>query len=201
MRLVLYGYVKMNLLPLHCEMITRCSGFYFAKKSKSVKSYRIKFIMETEVSEMIAEMRINGKPTEPKIIKETENSLSCKGTMMTATILSTTNYFRLPNDIFNLHLSAGEIAVYAFILQMENRRTYTCFPSYKTIGRALKMSKNTIAKYVHSLADKRLIELEQTSFTDKSGKKRNGNLQYKVLPINVAVQEFYERQLANSGVK
>ena len=53
---------------------------------------------------MIAEMRINGKPTEPKIIKETENSLSCKGTMMTATILSTTNYFRLPNDIFNLHL-------------------------------------------------------------------------------------------------
>ena len=120
--------------------------------------YSIKFIMETEVSEMIAEVRINGKPTETEIIKETENSLSCKGTMVTATILSTTNYFRLPNDIFNLNLCAGEIAVYAFILRMENRRTYTCFPSYKTIGRALKMSKNTVAKYVHSLADKRLIE-------------------------------------------
>ena len=150
---------------------------------------------------MIAEVRINGVPTEPKIIKETENSLSCKGTMMTATILSTTNYFRLPNDIFNLDLCVGEIAVYAFILRMENRRTYTCFPSYKTIGRALKMSKNTVAKYVHSLADKRLIELEQTSVTDKNGKKRNGNLQYKVLPIRVAVQDFYERQLANSGLK
>ena len=157
--------------------------------------------METEVSEMIAEVRINGKPTETEIIKETENSLSCKGTMVTATILSTTNYFRLPNDIFNLNLCAGEIAVYAFILRMENRRTYTCFPSYKTIGRALKMSKNTVAKYVHSLADKRLIELEQTSVTDKNGKKRNGNLQYKVLPISIAVQEFYDRQLANLGMK
>ena len=149
---------------------------------------------------MIAEMRINGKPTKPEIIKETGHGLSCKGTMVTATILTTINYFRLPNDIFNLDLCAGEIAVYAFILRMENRRTYTCFPSYKTIGRALKMSKNTVAKYVHSLADKRLIELEQTSVTDKNGKKRNGNLQYKVLPISVAVQDYYEMQLENNGL-
>ncbi len=150
---------------------------------------------------MIAEMRINGKPTEPEIIQVTEYELSCRCKMVTAAILSTTNYFRLPNDIFNLDLCAEEIAVYAFILRMENRRTYTCFPSYKTIGRALKMSKNTVAKYVHTLADKRLIELEQTSFTDKNGNKRNGNLQYKVLPISVAVQDFYDRQLANSGLK
>lgn len=150
---------------------------------------------------MIAEMRINGRPIEPDIIQVTEYELSCRCKMVTAAILSTTNYFRLPNDIFNLDLCAEEIAVYAFILRMENRRTYTCFPSYKTIGRALKMSKNTVAKYVHTLADKQLIELEQTSFTDKSGKKRNGNLQYKVLPINVAVQEFYDRQLTNNGLK
>ena len=150
---------------------------------------------------MIAEMRINGKPTEPEIIQVTEYELSCRCKMVTATILSTTNYFRLPNDIFNLDLCAEEIAVYAFILRMENRRTYTCFPSYKTIGRALDMSKNTVAKYVHSLEEKKLIEIEPTSVIDKSGKKRNGNLQYKVLPISVAVQEFYERQLANSGLK
>ena len=150
---------------------------------------------------MIAEMRINGEPTEPKIIKETKNRLIYKGSLLTGTILSTTNYFRLSNDIFNLDLSAGEIAVYALVLRMENRRTYTCFPSYKTIGRALDMSKNTVAKYVHSLEEKKLIEIEPTSVIDKSGKKRNGNLQYKVLPISVAVQDFYERQLANSGLK
>jgi hypothetical protein len=54
---------------------------------------------------------------------------------------------------------------------------------------------------VHSLEEKKLIEIEPTSVIDKSGKKRNGNLQYKVLPISVAVQDFYERQLANSGLK
>ena len=60
MRLVLYGYVKMNLLPLHCEMITRCSGFYFAKKSKSVKRYRIKFIMgKRQINHRIAFRPVN----------------------------------------------------------------------------------------------------------------------------------------------
>jgi hypothetical protein len=171
------------------------------QKTKSVKRYSIKFIIEVEVSNVIAKMRINGKSTEPKIIEETKNRLIYKGSLLTGTILSTTNYFHLSNDIFNLDLCAEEIAVYAFILRMENRRTYTCFPSYKTIGRALKMSRNTVAKYVHSLADKRLIELEQTSVTDKNGKKRNGNLRYKILPISVAMQEFYDRQLANSGLK
>ena len=150
---------------------------------------------------MIAEFRMNGKLSSYVRAKESENGVTYTGKLTTATILSTKNYFRLPNDIFNLDLCAEEIAVYAFILRMENRRTYTCFPSYKTIGRALKMSKNTVAKYVHSLADKRLIELEQTSVTDKNGKKLNGNLNYIVLPISVAVQEFYERQLANSGLK
>ena len=150
---------------------------------------------------MIAEMKINGKPSPYVCVKHAEKGLVYTGKLITATVLSVTNYFRLPNDIFNLDLCVGEIAVYAFILRMENRRTYTCFPSYKTIGRALKMSKNTVAKYVHSLADNRLIELEPTSVTDKNGKKRNGNLNYKVLPISVAMQEFYDRQLTNNGLK
>lgn len=150
---------------------------------------------------MIAEVRFNREPTEPEIICRKKNRLIYKGTLVTGTILSTTNYFRLPNDIFNLDLSAGEIAVYAFIMRMENRRTYTCFPSYKTIGRALKMSKNTVAKYVKSLEEKRLIEVEKTSIYTQKGVKRNGNLQYKVLPISVAVQDFYGRQLANYGMR
>ena len=50
------------------------------------------------------------------------------------------NYFKLPNEIFNMDLSAGEIALYAFLMRMEDRETYTCYPSYKTIGKALQMS-------------------------------------------------------------
>ena len=36
------------------------------------------------------------------------------------------NYFVLPNEIFNMDLSAGEIALYAFLMRMEDRET--CFP-------------------------------------------------------------------------
>lgn len=40
------------------------------------------------------------------------------------------NFFPLPNEIFNLGLSAGEIVVYAYLMFRENRKTYQCYPSY-----------------------------------------------------------------------
>ena len=59
------------------------------------------------------------------------------------------NYFMLPNEIFNMDLTAEEIALYAFLMRMEDRKTFTCYPALKTIGKALKMgSKNTVMKYV-----------------------------------------------------
>lgn len=145
---------------------------------------------------------INGKhaPVWRKI-KDNSKTMVYSGKIIALSWTPFTNYFRMPNDIFNLDLSVGEISVYTFLMRMENRVTYTCFPSYKTIGKALKMSKNTVAKYVHSLEDKKLIELKPTSVIDKNGRKRNGNLQYKILPISVAVQYFYDKQLANNGVK
>ena len=54
------------------------------------------------------------------------------------------NYFQLPNDIFLLGLSPGALAVYSYLICCENRNTYQCWPSYKTIGRAVRMSANTV---------------------------------------------------------
>lgn len=105
------------------------------------------------------------------------------------------NYFPLPNEIFCLDLCSGEIAVYAYLMYREDRKTFQCHPSYKTIGRALKMSRNTVRKYVKSLEEKRLISTEPSSVTLKSGKKQNGNLVYTVLPIQEAVEHFYTRQI------
>ena len=67
------------------------------------------------------------------------------------------NFFPLPNAIFDLGLTAEEIAVYAFLMKCEDRRTYTCYPSYKTIGRAIGKSKNTVIKYVNLLEEKGLF--------------------------------------------
>ena len=107
------------------------------------------------------------------------------------------DYFPLPNEIFCLGLSYGEIAVYSYLLYCENRKSYQCFPSYKSIGKALKMSRNTVSKYVQLLVDKELISKEPTSIFTKGNKKLNGNLLYTILPIEQAKQYFYKRQLEN----
>ncbi|MDE6838021.1 MAG: helix-turn-helix domain-containing protein, partial [Acutalibacter sp.] len=67
------------------------------------------------------------------------------------------NFFPLPNAIFSLGLSTGELAVYAYLMYCEDRKSHQCWPSYKTIGRAVGMSRNTVQKYVRELEYKAVI--------------------------------------------
>ncbi|NCB75098.1 MAG: helix-turn-helix domain-containing protein [Clostridia bacterium] len=106
------------------------------------------------------------------------------------------NYFPLPNEIFSLGLCAGEISVYSYLLYREDRKTYQCHPSYKTIGRAIDASKNTVRKYVTALESKGLITTEPTNIRTKDGRKHNGSLLYTIRPIQEAINLFNERQLA-----
>ena len=105
------------------------------------------------------------------------------------------NYFPMPNEIFCLGLNSGEIAVYTYLMFCEDRKTFQCYPSYNTIGKALDMSKNTVMKYVKSLEEKCFITTEHTTVTLKSGEKRNGNLRYTIRPIKEAKDYFYRRQM------
>lgn len=106
------------------------------------------------------------------------------------------NYFPLPNEIFCLDLSAGEIAVYAYLMYCEDRKTFQCHPSYKTIGSAVGLSKNTVKKHIDGLIAKQLITTEPTAVITKKGQKHNGTLLYTIRPIQEAVNHYYERQLA-----
>ncbi len=105
------------------------------------------------------------------------------------------NYFQLPNEIFLLGLSPGALAVYSYLLCCENRKTYRCWPSYKTIGNAVGMSQNTVRKYVCELEERQLISTENTTIITKEGLKRNGNLLYTIRPIRDAVDRYHEQQL------
>ena len=80
------------------------------------------------------------------------------------------NYFPLPNEIFMLGLCAGEISVYSYLLCLENRKTFQCWPGYKTIGKAVDMSPNTVRKYVMALEEKKIIMTEPTSICTKDGR-------------------------------
>ena len=60
------------------------------------------------------------------------------------------NYYPMPNAVFSLGLKPGELAVYSYLMYIENRKTFQCYPSYGTIGKAVGMSTNSVAKYVGS---------------------------------------------------
>ena len=104
-------------------------------------------------------------------------------------------YFSLPNEIFLLGLSPGELAVYCYLRRCENQKTHQCWPSYRTIGQAVHMSENTVRKYTLCLEERRLISTEPTEITTRAGQKRNGNLLYTLRPIQEVIDEHYDRQL------
>ena len=104
------------------------------------------------------------------------------------------NYFKVPNEVFHIGLSYPEISIYCYLLSIEDRETYQCYPSDKTIGKALGMSENTVSKYVRSLEEKGLIRTEPTMVRSKDGRPLNGNLLYTIRPISGVLEAFYERQ-------
>ena len=110
------------------------------------------------------------------------------------------NCFLLPKEMFSLGLCAGEISVYSFLMSCENRKTYQCYPSYRTIGEAVSMSVNTVRKYVDALVDKQFIYTERTSIFTKDGRKQNGSLLYTIRPIYEAIQHHTNMQLEQQGL-
>ena len=109
---------------------------------------------------------------------------------------SVSNYFPVPNAVFDLELHHIEIDIYAYLMRIENRRTYQCLASYPTIAKKLGLSVNTVAKYVAALEEHGLIRTERTEIVTRDGLKRNGCLRYTILPIQNAIDIYHERQLA-----
>ncbi len=107
---------------------------------------------------------------------------------------ATKYYYLVPNEVFELGLNSHEIAVYNYLLRCEDRRTYRCHPSYRTIGRAVQLSENTVRKYVAGLEEKGLIRTESSTIITKDGRVRNGSLIYNIRPIQEAMEQNYQRQ-------
>lgn len=108
------------------------------------------------------------------------------------------DYFMVPNEVFCRGLDYGEIAVYTYLLRCEDRETYQCYPSYRTIGKAVGMCENTVRKNTLSLEEKGLIHTEPTMITTKDGRPRNGSLRYTIRPIQEALNNYYQRQLVQA---
>lgn len=105
------------------------------------------------------------------------------------------NFFTLPNEIFLLRLPPSAFLVYANLLLVEDRQSHTCHPSYNTIAAATGISKNTVIKSIGVLLEAGLIMMESSNYFDKHGLKWKGNNLYTILPVGVAMDVFYQRQL------
>lgn len=105
------------------------------------------------------------------------------------------NYFPLPNEIYSLGLHPTAIAIYGYLLSREDRKTFECLVSYRMIAEAIGKSVTTVRKYVAELEERSLIRTEHTNITTKDGRKRNGRLLYHILPIQMSINQYYERQM------
>ena len=74
-----------------------------------------------------------------------------------------------------------------YLMYCEDRKTYTCHPSYATIGKYIHKSDNSVAKYVRELEEKCLIYTAPTEVQLKDGRRHNGTLKYTIRPIADAV--------------
>lgn len=105
-------------------------------------------------------------------------------------------FFSLPDEVFHLDLGCAAIAVYAFLLYRENRKTYQCTLSYKAIGHAIGASNNTVRKYVLELEAAGLIATNRTVVVGADGMERNGCLRYTILPVQSALELRNRQRLA-----
>jgi len=111
------------------------------------------------------------------------------------------DFFPMPKAVFRLGLDYGEIALLAFLMYCEDRKTFTCHPSYATIGSALGMSNNTVKKYVDSLEKKGFIYTEPTMVRTRDGRAHNGSLQYTLQPIKPIEEAYFEKQIREAEAR
>ena len=106
------------------------------------------------------------------------------------------NCFPVPNELLQLNLPAGAVAVYIYLLRHADRRTNQCYPSEATMARDLHLARNTVAKYVRLLEERGLIVTERTQVQMKNGIRKNGNLRYTIVPMYDVLEQRYQRQMA-----
>ena len=105
------------------------------------------------------------------------------------------NCFPVPNELLQLNLPAGAVAVYIYLLCHADRRTNQCHPSEATMAKVLHLSRNTVAKHMRLLEEHGLIITEWTQIQRKNGIRKNGNLRCTVVPMHEVLEQCYQRQM------
>lgn len=68
--------------------------------------------------------------------------------------VSSGKFFSVPDEVFQLRLGHGALAVYAYLLYCEDRRTHQCHPSYNCSGRGGGGTQRTTPAHTVAMAGK-----------------------------------------------
>lgn len=83
-------------------------------------------------------------------------------------------YFQVPNDIFELEITATEKLILMYLIRCGNQGS-NIFPSYKTIAEKCSLGRRTAINTIQHLEDKGLIKVQQRP---KSNNDNYPNLYY-----------------------
>lgn len=91
------------------------------------------------------------------------------------------NYFKLPNDIFSLNLKPNQFVVLAYLLRHTNNNS-KAFPSYQTIADNCNITRVTIINVVKQLIEQELIIKEIRKIPpSEQNKVQNENNIYNII--------------------
>lgn len=76
------------------------------------------------------------------------------------------NYFRVPNEVFTLGLSASELIVLVYLYRCHNNRD-DCWPSYPDIAAKCRIDRHTAIRAINRLAGMGIIT------KDRQGRKNH----------------------------
>ena len=106
------------------------------------------------------------------------------------------DFFMIPKEIFYMDLQRIELVVYFYLISIEDHKTFESYTKMSTIGKAIDInSRNTIAKAIKGLVEKRLITTENTKVQSKNGRVQNGCLRFHIRPIEEAIRAYHEREI------
>lgn len=104
-------------------------------------------------------------------------------------------YFPLPNSIFILNLKPGEFIVYAYLMYIEDRKTFVCKVKQQTMMERCNIgSRTTLEKHLKNLEKKKLISIEHTTKKWHDNSVKNSICNYTILPIAEAEAYAIKKQ-------
>nr|WP_303252726.1 helix-turn-helix domain-containing protein [uncultured Ruminococcus sp.] len=92
-----------------------------------------------------------------------------------------TNFFMIPNEVFDLQLKPVQFAVLCYIMRCCDKSN-TCYPSMRKIAESCSISETTARKSIYELCERNIISKAGGFSMGKFGKIQSAPYVYSVNP-------------------